>query len=65
MRTFKHFPEGETCILCGCEGDGECILVGIDGTQEGNNEQAKPVHLNCIHLRYNPEAGAVYQRCAE
>jgi len=48
MNTFEHFPKEAICPICGTNTDKECILIGIDGTQEGNNCQAIPVHLDCI-----------------
>lgn len=62
MRTFEHFPQDAKCLLCGESGDGECILVGIDGTGDGSIEQAMPIHTGCIRLRYNENAGVVYQQ---
>jgi len=63
MRTFEHFPDVPklACPICGTNEDSECILVGIDGTADGNNEQAQPVHTNCLrHLRYLKEKGIIY-----
>jgi len=50
MRTFKHFPKEKKCPICGKSDDKECILAGIEGTQEGNNMEALPIHLDCIEL---------------
>lgn len=60
MRTFKK-PGSIPCIICGTSKDGECILIGKDGTVEGNNEEAVVVHLDCLQLRYSQEMGIVYQ----
>jgi hypothetical protein len=65
MRTFEHFPEHSTCILCGKSTDSTCILVGIDDTQDGSNEQATPVHVDCIKLRLNKHRNVVYQVCTD
>lgn len=62
MRTFKHFPAETTCLLCGKSTDGECVLAGIDGTGDGRIEKAVPIHVKCISLRYNENAGIFYQR---
>lgn len=62
MRTFEHFPKDKECLLCGKNTDGPCILAGIDGTERDGNEQATPIHVDCIDLRYNPNVGVFYQR---
>jgi hypothetical protein len=66
MRTFPHFPQDQTCPICGTNDDKECWLMGIDGTADGSIEQAAPVHLECTgrmmqgRLRYNKAMGVVY-----
>jgi hypothetical protein len=62
MRTFEHFPKEKLCIICKKNTDSECTLIGIDGTQEGGNERAEPVHTTCLFLRISPEAGFIYQK---
>ena len=47
-RVFPQFPEHGKCPICLNNTDTYCILVPIEGTEEGNNMQAKPVHINCI-----------------
>lgn len=48
MRTFKGFNQGgEPCPICATRDDRETILIGIVGTQEGYNIEAKQVHLSC------------------
>ena len=62
MRTFEHFPKERKCGLCGTNKDGRWMLVGVDGTGDGNLEEGIPTHVDCIKLRYNPEIGVFYQR---
>lgn len=51
MKIFKELnPEGK-CAICGTNKIDQCILVGVDGTEDGNNMQAVQVHLDCIDLR--------------
>lgn len=65
-RTFEHFPKTATCPVCNTSDDGECILIGIDGTIEGRICQAKPVHLWCAVAEwFNAEAGVIYTQCME
>jgi len=52
MRIFNKFPEKEKCPICRTNEQGECVLIGIDGTQEDNNMEAKVFHLKCIELIY-------------
>jgi hypothetical protein len=61
VRTFNHFPKQDKCLLCGKNDDKECVLAGVDDTQKGNNEQAIPIHTDCIKLRYNKNVGVFYQ----
>ena len=62
MRTFKHFPESKKCPICNKSKDGECILIPIDGTTDGNNCEAIPVHVECMldGFRYNREHSIFY-----
>lgn len=62
---FKHFPKVAKCPICGGNEDGECILAGIDGTHDKDEriEQAQPIHVECIRLRYNKDMNLLYQRC--
>jgi hypothetical protein len=66
---MKIFDSGnwkdEVCPVCGKQGKGKVALVAIDGTQEDNNEQAIPVHIDCLELRMNFEwglEGLIYQK---
>lgn len=64
MKTFEHFPEKSICKLCGANDDKECTLVPVDGTNNGGNVEAIPVHVECIsklNLRYNRESNIFYQ----
>lgn len=65
-RIFDHWPEDLTCPVCGTQLDEPCVLLGIDGTQEGQNEEAQPVHLNCaVASRYNREMKIMYRKLDE
>jgi hypothetical protein len=55
MRTFKEFPKNTKCPICRTSDNKECVLVVIDGTQEGFNAQAQPFHLDCIELTWFKE----------
>jgi len=52
MRTFEHFPNKQKCPICKTNEDKTCVLVGIEGTQEGFNVQAQPFHLECLDLTW-------------
>lgn len=54
-RTFEHFPDGIECIVCHTSEDKPCVLIAMDGTADGNIEEAKPVHVDC----------AIAERCVE
>lgn len=53
MRIFPTFPKGteHICPICKTADDNPITLIGIHGTQEGNNQEALPVHLECINLQ--------------
>ena len=65
MRSFKHFPDIKTCPICGTNEDKECFLVPIDGTEDGNNCEAQPFHVDCLtnyadRFRYHSEMNFLY-----
>ena len=64
MRTFKHgnWSHKDKCLICGKAGDGEVVLIGIDGTEDGGNMRAAQVHVDCIELRFNADHKLLYQR---
>jgi len=62
-RIFEHFPEVATCPVCKTSEDHPCVLVSLDGTEDGNNEQATVVHVRCLgeqRWRLNREYGFLY-----
>ena len=61
MRVFKHFPKKEACPICKTNKDKECVLIGINSTEEDNIIQAQVFHLNCLELRYIKERNIIYQ----
>ena len=68
MKTFKHFPEEKTCPICGKNDDKECVLIPIDGKDEGKICQAEVFHADCIvnaEYRYNREINAIYYKIKE
>lgn len=62
MRIFDNYPKDFKCPVCGTDKQGSCALIAIDNTQEGNIEEAIPVHIDCIDLRYMKEHNLIYQR---
>ena len=63
MRTFKQGNwRKDTCLICKTKKAGEVVLIGIGGTQEGRNIQAKQVHLACLDLIYQPQLGMIIQK---
>ena len=69
MRTFKRIGSGK-CFICGTKKKGECILIGIDGTASDGNEQAEPIHVDCLDLRLSRfpapgYKGLIYQKIKE
>ncbi|KKS35466.1 MAG: hypothetical protein UU99_C0011G0009 [Parcubacteria group bacterium GW2011_GWE2_42_14] len=65
MRTFDHFPATITCPLCGTSEDKPCTLIPIDGTEDGGNCEAIPVHADCVanaQLQFNRDVNVFYVR---
>jgi hypothetical protein len=65
MRKFENFPVDSICPICGTNTNQECVLIPIDGTQDGYNVQAAVVHFGCIVksivlMHVNLEAGVIY-----
>lgn len=63
VRTFEHFPEDDTCPVCGSGEDKECVLIEIQGTKQGNVAEAQPVHAECVdpsRMLYNRDVDVVY-----
>lgn len=59
MRIFKepNTEGGFVCPICNT-GDVEPVtLVGVAGTEEGNNMQAMQVHIKCLQLVIATEKG--------
>lgn len=51
MRVFEHpNAEGFVCPICNTSEDKPVVLIGIDGTQEGYNIQARQYHIDCLEL---------------
>lgn len=53
MKIFKELNKEGVCGICGKNSPGACILIPIDGSDEGNLVQGVQVHLECIELRLN------------
>ena len=51
MRTFDH-PNlyGFLCPICKTSEDKPVVLIGIEGTEDDGNMQARQYHLACIDL---------------
>lgn len=59
MKIFEEFPEQDTCPICRTNKPGKCCLIGIAGTQEGHNIEAKVFHVDCLELLYYEENGII------
>jgi hypothetical protein len=58
-RVFEHFPATglSKCPVCDGNHDGPTILIPIYGTEDGNNMEAVPAHIDCVmdNLTYSKE----------
>jgi len=60
---FEHFPKDEKCPICNTNEDGECLLIQIDYTAEGNISEAALIHLWCaIATNLNLNVGVVCRK---
>lgn len=51
MRQFPHpNMNGFICPVCNTNSDFPVVLVGIPGTEDGGNMQARQVHYECYKL---------------
>ena len=49
MKVFKKFNKsGKPCLVCGTRKIKETVLVGRDGTEDGNFMEAEQIHLECL-----------------
>ena len=62
MKVFDKFPKEQTCPICGTNMQGKCVLIGINGTQEGRNVKAQCFHLDCIELLYDKRLSFLFQK---
>jgi hypothetical protein len=49
MKTFE-FPQdtNHVCPICGTQQQGDAVMIGISGTQDGYNYEAALTHLECL-----------------
>lgn len=64
-----NFPQNidSVCPICKTSTVEPCMLVAIDGTRDGNNEEACLIHGSCFiraceNCRINYEHGIIYFR---
>ena len=65
MRIFIHpnlYNKEWQCPICKSREDKEIVLIGIVGTESGNNIQAEQFHLDCINLSYDKNSNLLYQK---
>lgn len=57
MKVFKSANTSNNwkCPICQTNEDKAVVLIGIDGTQNGNTMRAEQFHLDCIELMYYKE----------
>jgi hypothetical protein len=67
MKIFDHMNTSgkDVCPICKTKEDKPVTLIPIDGTEDGNTMQAKPVHVSCIELSLlpdlNEDSAIIYQ----
>lgn len=57
MKIFKkpNLTAGWVCPICGTSEEKEIVLIGIAGTESGNNIEAEQFHLDCLELEFFKE----------
>ena len=63
MKIFEkpNLSNNWKCPICGKNTDKKIVLIGIVGTEEGNNIKAEQFHLDCIELFWDKERRFLYQ----
>jgi hypothetical protein len=64
MKIFDH-PNtfgGWKCPICKQDTDKPVTLIGIAGTEEGNNMKAEQFHVDCLDLRFFQDSKIIGQR---
>ena len=64
MRIFEEPNLGNNwkCPVCGTDNKEKVVLIGVSGTEKGNNMRAEQIHLNCINLLYDENLDIIYQK---
>ena len=65
MKVFEHFSEGKECPICQTGEDKPCVLIPLDGTEDGNICEAVIFHKECVDnldFRYSEEMGIIYHK---
>jgi len=64
MRVFNHMNQSgkDVCPICKTKKDEPTVLIAIDGTVDGGNEEAMQVHLECLRLRFFKGEHLIYQK---
>ena len=67
MRVFDHMNQSgkDVCPICKTKKDEPVVLIAVDGTADGNLEQAIQVHLECLKLRFFKGERIIYQKVPE
>ena len=67
MRVFKkgNWSQGGVCPICKTDKEGEVVLVGVVGTQDGYNMEAEQFHVDCLDLVYDKEHQVLFQKWGE
>lgn len=50
MKIFDGFNQEGKCIICGTNENKPCVLIPIEGTEEGFKVKAEAIHVDCIDL---------------
>ena len=61
LRIFENMNETGECALCSTKEPGSIALIPLDGTRDGNIEQAVQVHIKCLNLRMSEKKEFLYQ----
>ena len=65
MRAFEH-PNMNNfkCPICKTADDKPVVLIGIAGTENGGNIEAKQFHLDCINLTFDTvgDCGVIFHK---
>lgn len=62
MRIFQDYKFDTECPICNTKDQGDAVLIGVDGTQDGRNIEAMLFHIKCLEPIFYKGDNIIAQR---